>query len=145
MIVGYQIDAYFPEHKLAIDELGHTYRDIDKETTRENKIKEKLQCKFIRISPDKENYDIFAEIGKIHNYIVKSAKKDKLVSYIVKMVKDKKLTYSLVCKKHTKDYSRGIEVLKNKILRQKSLCSLCLRDKSTFLKQKHKKKGKLVL
>ena len=74
-----------------------------------------------------------------------------------------------MCKKHTKDYQRGIEVLKNKILkqkslcnqclrdnstfevlknkilRQKSLCNQCLRDKSTFLKQKHNKKGKIVL
>ena len=73
-VLSYQIDAYFPQHKLAIeiDELGHNDIDIDKETTRENKIKEKLQCKFIRINPDKRDYDIFVEIGKIHNHIVKS-------------------------------------------------------------------------
>ena len=76
-VLSYQIDAYFPKHKLAIaiDRKGHTDRDIDEETTRDYKIKEKLQCKFIRINPDKKDYDIFAEIGKIHNHIVKSVKK----------------------------------------------------------------------
>ena len=86
-VLGYQIDAYFPEHKLAIeiDELGHTDRDIDKETSREYMIKQKLQCKFIRINSDKKDHDIFVEIGKIHNHIVKSVKKKcKFVSYIVK-------------------------------------------------------------
>ena len=61
------------------------------------------------------------------------------------MVKDKSLNYCLVCKKHTQDYPRGAEVLKNKILKQSSLCRQCLGNKSTFLKQKHNKKGKIVL
>ena len=42
---------------------------------REEKIKKELGCKFIRISPDTENYDIFVEIGKIQNDIIKSTKK----------------------------------------------------------------------
>ena len=60
-VLGYQIDAYFPKHKLVIelDELGHNDRNIDKETTREYRIKQRLQCRFIRINPDKESYDIF--------------------------------------------------------------------------------------
>ena len=61
------------------------------------------------------------------------------------MVNDKKLTYCLVCEKYTQDYQKGIETFKNKLLRQKSLYILCSRDKSTFLKQKHNKKGKIVL
>ena len=73
-VLSYQIDAYFLEHKLAIeiDELGHNDRNIDKETSRKNKRKEKLGCKFIRINPGKKNYDIFVEIGKIHNQIKES-------------------------------------------------------------------------
>ena len=61
------------------------------------------------------------------------------------MVKNKELTYCLVCKNPTKDYKKDTETLKNKVLRQKSLCSLCFKDKSTFLKQKYNKKCKLVL
>ena len=38
-------------------------------------IEENLRCKFIRINPDAENYDIFIEINKIHNPIIESTKK----------------------------------------------------------------------
>ena len=67
---------HFLEHELAIevDEKGHTDRDEKKENEREEKIKKELGCKFIRINPDAENYDIFVEIGKIQVYITKSNK-----------------------------------------------------------------------
>ena len=73
-VLAYQIDLNFLEHKLAIevDEKGHTDRDEKKENEREEKIKKELGCKFIRINPDAENYDIFVEIGKIQNYIIES-------------------------------------------------------------------------
>ena len=32
-------------------------------------------CKFIRINPDTEDYDICVEIGKIYNHIIESTKK----------------------------------------------------------------------
>ena len=76
-VLNYQIDLYFSEHKLAIevDEKGRTDRDEKKkENEREEKIKKELGCKFIRINPDAENYDIFVEIGKIQVYITKSNK-----------------------------------------------------------------------
>ena len=61
---------------------------------RENKIKEELQCKFIRINPDRKDYDIFLKIGKIHNHIVKSVK-EKVKYYY----KETMLSYCLACKK----------------------------------------------
>ena len=71
-ILDYQIDVYFPKYKLAIeiDELGHIDRNSDKEITRENSTKQKLQCKFIRINPDKEKYDVDFEINKIHYHMM---------------------------------------------------------------------------
>ena len=45
-----------------------------KENEREEKIKKELGRKFIRINPDAENYDIFAEIGKIKDYVAQSNK-----------------------------------------------------------------------
>ena len=36
-----------------------------KKHEREEEIKIELGCKFIRINPDAENYDVFVEIGKI--------------------------------------------------------------------------------
>ena len=73
-VLDYKIDAWFPEYKLAleVDELGHSDRNDDKEKTKENSIKQKLQCAFIRINPDREDYDIFVEIDKIHNQMLKS-------------------------------------------------------------------------
>ena len=58
-----------------MDEKGHTDRDEKKkkENEREEKINEKLGCKFIRIDPDAKNYDIFVEISEIQNQIIESA------------------------------------------------------------------------
>ena len=65
---------YFSEHKLVveIDEKGHTAGN-------QIKIKERLNCKFHRINPDVEGFDIFLEISKIQNYITQS-NKEKLKS-----------------------------------------------------------------
>ena len=77
-VLSYKIDAYFEKYKLAIeiDELGHGTRDIEYKLERQKAIEKELTCKFIRINPAKENFDIFIEIGKIQNHIVKSTKKN---------------------------------------------------------------------
>ena len=38
-------------------------------------LKKELDCVFIRINPDKENFNIFKEINKIHRKIKESTKK----------------------------------------------------------------------
>ena len=38
-------------------------------------MEKELGCKFIRINPDTENYDVSNEISKIHNFIIESTKK----------------------------------------------------------------------
>ena len=45
------------------------------EVEKQKAIEEKLKCKFIRINANAVNYDIFVEIGKIHNHIIESTKK----------------------------------------------------------------------
>ena len=59
-VLGYRLDLYFYEHKLAIeiDELGHNDRDTDYETKREREIKNELNCVFIRTNPDAANFNI---------------------------------------------------------------------------------------
>ena len=76
-VLGYRFDAYFLEHKLAIevDEQGHNDRDSDYEIIRQRAIEKEIGCEFIRINPPKEDFNIFVEIGKIQNYIIKSTKK----------------------------------------------------------------------
>ena len=54
IVLGYRIDLYFYEHKLAteIDELGHNGGNTDYETKRERELKNELDCVFIRTDPD---------------------------------------------------------------------------------------------
>ena len=73
---GIRTDMYFSEHKLQveIDEKGHIDRKKNEENERQMKIQEHLDCRFHRISPDAENFDIFVEISTIQNYMTKSTK-----------------------------------------------------------------------
>ena len=70
-VLGYRIDLYFHEYKLAIevDELGHTNRNINNEIERQKALEKELNCVFVRINPDKKSFNIFKEINKIHRHI----------------------------------------------------------------------------
>ena len=72
-VLGYRIDLYFHEYKLAIevDELGHTNRNINNEIERQKALEKELICIFIRINPDEKDFHIFKEISKIHRHIKK--------------------------------------------------------------------------
>ena len=67
----YRIDLYFPKYKLAIkcDEFGHSDRPEGYDETRQEYIKNELNCRFIRYNPDSDNFSIFKVINKIINYI----------------------------------------------------------------------------
>ena len=90
-VLSYEINTYFPEHKLAIeiDELGHTDRDINKEIARQTAIENNLGCKFIRINPDKKNFNVVVEINKIFNHIKESINEN-LVSIKIILCKNDK-------------------------------------------------------
>ena len=57
-VLGYRIDLYFHEYKLAIevDELGHTNRNINNEIERQKALEKELNCVFIRINPDEKHF-----------------------------------------------------------------------------------------
>ena len=76
-VLGYRIDLYFYEHKLAIeiDELGHNDRNTDYETKREREIKNELNCVFIRTNPDVANFDINELNNQIFNTLFNQEKK----------------------------------------------------------------------
>ena len=82
--LGYRVDAYLPKHKLGIeiDQQGHHDRSIDYEIERQKAIEKELGCKFIRIDPSKEVFDVNIELDIIHNYIVKSTKQSTKKSLI---------------------------------------------------------------
>ena len=68
---------YIPEYKLAIevDELGHCTRDLKSEIERQKITEEELGCKFIRMYPSSENFDIIDEFSRIKDYLYKSTNK----------------------------------------------------------------------
>ena len=119
-VLDYQIDLNFLEHKLAIevDEKGHTDGDEKKENEREEKIKKELGCKFSRINPDAENYDIFVEIGKIQVYIAQSNKKklEKEKEAEIKELKEKLEEEKETEIKESKNKNKKLKMKKNKKL-----------------------------
>ena len=76
-VLGYRIDMYIREYKLAIevDELGHCMRDLESEIKRQKRIEEKMGCKFIGIDSSRENFDIVDEFFRIKDYLLKSTNK----------------------------------------------------------------------
>ena len=93
-VLGYKIDAYFVEYKLAveIDENNHEQRDNEKELMRENAIKQKLGCEFIRINPDDDKFNINIEIRRIFEHIKEI--KDKEISKLKEMINNLKIQKS---------------------------------------------------
>ena len=76
-ILRYRIDLYFQDYKLAIeiDKNGHSNRKIDYEIKRQKAIEQELGCKFIRIDPDKEDFENFRTVSEKFRPIKQSTKK----------------------------------------------------------------------
>ena len=79
-VLSYRIDLHFQDYKLAIetDENGHSHRNIDYEIKRQEAIEQELGCKFIRIDPGKEDFDIFKAVHEIFRHIKQSTKKTRV-------------------------------------------------------------------
>ena len=60
---------------MEVDEKGHKDRNIDHEMQSQKALEKELGCKFIRIDPDEEDFNIFKTIDKIHGYIKKLTKR----------------------------------------------------------------------
>ena len=75
--LDYRIDLYFHDYRLAIevDEKGHKGRNTNDEIQRQKALEKELGCKFIRINPDEEKFNIFRTINEIHMHIKESTKK----------------------------------------------------------------------
>ena len=88
-VLGYRIDAYFLKYKLAIevDERGRNDRDLEREIERQKALEKELDCKLIRINPARENFSIFNEISRIHNYIVETRE-----TFLLRKTSDKLLS-----------------------------------------------------
>ena len=91
-VLNYYVNFYLPKYKLVIEihELDHSNRDNNKGIIREKEIKDYSQCKFIRINPDRSDYDISIEIGKI-NRIIKEIN-DQKISELEKLIENLEIT-----------------------------------------------------
>ena len=69
--LDYLIDSYFPKYKLAVEigELSYGDRDSVKENKRQTEIAKYLDCKFIRINPDKKYFNAYDRLGEIFKFI----------------------------------------------------------------------------
>ena len=72
-----KLHIYFHDYKLAveIDEYNHEDRDIGCKIERQKALEKELGCRFIRINPDKENFNAFKAIIEIFRHIKESNKK----------------------------------------------------------------------
>ncbi len=72
-VLNYSIDLYLVEYKIAIecDEWGHDDRDSIYEKKREDEIKTKLGCIFIRFNPNDKDFKLSFVFSEILNYTLK--------------------------------------------------------------------------
>ena len=99
--LGYRIDLYFHKYRLAIevDKLGYANRNLSDEINRQKALERELNCVFIRINPDKKDFNIFREINKIHRHINKITKKSLIDDISKRLLKlEFKLDHSIKSK-----------------------------------------------
>ena len=73
-VLGYKVLGY-NKLTIKIDERGHKDRNIDHEIKRQKALEKELDCEFIRINPDEENFNISKEKDEIFRHIKESNKK----------------------------------------------------------------------
>ena len=54
---------------MEIDEKDHQDRDISREIERQGALEKEIGCKFIRINPDEENFNVFKVQNEIFRHI----------------------------------------------------------------------------
>lgn len=77
MCEKYRIDLYFIDYRIAVecDELHHMGKtNKTNDEIRENALKQKLNCEFVRFNPFEPQFNVFELIGKIHFAIVEQLK-----------------------------------------------------------------------
>ena len=99
-VLGYRIDLYFYDCKLTIevDEFGHSVKNVNYEMQRQKAIQKELNCKFVGVNHDKEDFNIFREMNNIHSYIKESTKnstKKSLIGIISKQLLELELKKQL--------------------------------------------------
>ena len=157
-VLGYEIDIYLHHYKLAveIDEKDHLDRDISREIERQKALEKEISCKFNRINPDKENFNIFKAHNEIFRYIKESSKES--TKEVIKKSLIDKLSIKTKCLKHVvkkifpilsnkhadllfkvqekyKEYRCKMMKTKNRRFVLSSKCAICGSKRSKFMKE----------
>ena len=76
-VLHYKTDLHFHGYKLAIEIDGNRYsdRNIDHEIKIQKEIEQGFGCKFVRIDPDKEDFE-FLELSMKYLYILNNELKN---------------------------------------------------------------------
>ena len=126
-VLGYKIDLYFHEYKLAIevDELDHNEINIDSEIQRQRAI-------------EKENFKIFKAINEIHRHIKKSTKKsliDKISKRLLEL--EFKSNHSIITKALKRVVKKLLSPLSNMVqsVKRARLTALVVNILHTILKK----------
>ena len=92
---------------MEIDEKDHQDRDISREIERQKALEKELGCKFIRINPNKENFNLFKAQNEIVRHIKESTKQftkksliDELSNKLLKLEFEKNNSIKTRCLKH---------------------------------------------
>ena len=72
---GCWIDLHLHEYKIEIYENRHSDRNIDCKIKIEKEIEQELGFKFVRMDPDKEDFDSFRIISEAFRHIKQSTRK----------------------------------------------------------------------
>ena len=74
--LGYKIDLYFHDYKLAIevDEKGHKDRNIEHEIKRQKTLEKERSSEFIRINLDEKSFNIFKAKNELFRHQKKKLK-----------------------------------------------------------------------
>ena len=86
-VLGYRIDLYFYEQKLAIeiDELDHNDRNTDYESKRQREIEKEPNCVFIRTNRDAADFKINELNDQIFKHITQTKEKNAVNKVINKI------------------------------------------------------------
>ena len=86
-VLGYRIDLYFYEQKLAIeiDELDHNDRNTDYESKRQREIEKEPNCVFIRTNCDAADFKINELNDQIFKHITQTKEKNAVNKVINKI------------------------------------------------------------
>ena len=118
-VLGYRIDLYFHDYKLAIeaDEKGLKDSNINHQIERQKAIEKKLGCEFTRINPGKKFFKIFKAVNGIHRHIKKSSKESPEESTKKSLIKNlSKRLLELEFKKNNSIISKALKYVVKKIL-----------------------------